>query len=554
MLLEDIIIKHSNIEQEIQEDLLRKTYTLIESKGGTVCGETIQLGGTPYRVLQQYIRAERTFITYLQPLINEQIIDTHRTTRQVDEIGAIRFIEICHPEQLTREANELADRLHKLLTVAYGALEIAVRSKLAEAEYGLVEHLYEIIDVALRANQHDEAVGKYWFTITKVGRQNEADQFRFYFNPQHLTCVINQLKDGDYQLLSPLEMLSHLLFTVAPDSGIEFYKEQKQTQVTLEVKHLLTAKGGEFQDFWYADGALINHPLLSFKYLCQSKGHLLAVASRHDYFALVEEACSSSISLITERFGQNVERIKSQYTHLVGVPTVNEVPVSKSVFISHSSADKKVVRQLAEDLKDRGLKVWFDQWEIKVGDSIVERIQEGISNNSFLIVVLSKNSVSSSWVKEEINAAFFKQVSDRDIKVIPVLIEDCDIPVLLRHRKYADLRKNYLSGLDDILTGISPETFELPLTQIEKLVLRENYIEGRRRWWANESTHYYYADKWYIEAAVHLEKLGLIKFESGECQGSMCDTIIERFCELTDLGRKKAENLFDPSELCKSYP
>ena len=225
----------------------------------------------------------------------------------------------------------------------------------------------------------------------------------------------------------------------------------------------------------------------------------------------------------------------------------------KKVFLSHSSADKQFVRKLAEDLKERGLEVWFDEWEIKVGDSIVEKIQEGISSGGFLIIVLSESSVCSPWVKEEINAGFFKQVSDSDIQLLPALVMDCGIPTLLRHRKYADFRKRYISGFDEILTAIFPEATDLPLSQIEKIVLRENYIEGRRRWWAGDYTQYYYTDKWYVEAMCHLEKLGMIKLESGEWQGELCDTIVERFSELTELGRRKAELTFSRTELQRKY-
>ena len=48
------------------------------------------------------------------------------------------------------------------------------------------------------------------------------------------------------------------------------------------------------------------------------------------------------------------------------------------IFLSHSSKDKEFVRKLADDLKTYGLSVWFDEWEIKVGDSITNKISQGI--------------------------------------------------------------------------------------------------------------------------------------------------------------------------------
>jgi hypothetical protein len=54
------------------------------------------------------------------------------------------------------------------------------------------------------------------------------------------------------------------------------------------------------------------------------------------------------------------------------------------VFLSHSSKDKAVVRPLAERLRKDGLKVWFDEWQIKPGDSIPAKIEEGLEHSCVL--------------------------------------------------------------------------------------------------------------------------------------------------------------------------
>src|SRR5262245_27117889 len=56
------------------------------------------------------------------------------------------------------------------------------------------------------------------------------------------------------------------------------------------------------------------------------------------------------------------------------------------VFLSHSSKDKAVVRPLAERLRKDGLKVWFDEWEIKAGDSIPAKIEEGLEQSRVLVL------------------------------------------------------------------------------------------------------------------------------------------------------------------------
>ena len=117
-----------------------------------------------------------------------------------------------------------------------------------------------------------------------------------------------------------------------------------------------------------------------------------------------------------------------------------------SLFLSHSSADKTFVGKLAEDLEGVGVNVWFDKWEIKVGDSLTGKIEEGLQANDYLGLVLSPAAVASEWVKAELGAAWYRQMNSRKIVVLPILHQDCEIPLFLRDRKYADFRSDYNEG------------------------------------------------------------------------------------------------------------
>jgi len=127
-----------------------------------------------------------------------------------------------------------------------------------------------------------------------------------------------------------------------------------------------------------------------------------------------------------------------------------------NVFISHSHRDKRFVEWLANSLAASGIDVWYDDWEIKVGDSILEKVNDGISQSDFLIVVLSKSSMNSRWVREELNAASAEMIERAGIKILPVLIEDVELPILLRHRKYADFRNDKHKALRDLLDVLLP--------------------------------------------------------------------------------------------------
>jgi hypothetical protein len=126
------------------------------------------------------------------------------------------------------------------------------------------------------------------------------------------------------------------------------------------------------------------------------------------------------------------------------------------VFVCYSSADKRFVDHLALQLRSHGVEVWYDDWEIKVGDSIVEKVFDGLSKSDALIVVLSAESVKSRWVTEELNTAAIRRIDDNDILLLPVLREDCDIPTVLRQLRYADFRDDTEDALMELLDAIQP--------------------------------------------------------------------------------------------------
>jgi len=124
------------------------------------------------------------------------------------------------------------------------------------------------------------------------------------------------------------------------------------------------------------------------------------------------------------------------------------------IFISHSSKDKKFATWLGTDLKASGHTPWFDEWDICVGESIPEKISNGLSDANFIVVVLSTNSIKSKWVEREWHTKYWSEIEKNQTIVLPLLIEDCDIPELLKTKKYADFRWNYNDGLEDVLHAI----------------------------------------------------------------------------------------------------
>lgn len=86
------------------------------------------------------------------------------------------------------------------------------------------------------------------------------------------------------------------------------------------------------------------------------------------------------------------------------------------VFISHASEDKDaIVRPLAEVLTERGLVVWYDEFTLRIGDSLRRKIDAGIARSRFGIVVLSQAFFAKSWPQYELDGLVTMAVSGRQV-------------------------------------------------------------------------------------------------------------------------------------------
>ncbi|MCM3748104.1 toll/interleukin-1 receptor domain-containing protein [Paenibacillus pasadenensis] len=126
----------------------------------------------------------------------------------------------------------------------------------------------------------------------------------------------------------------------------------------------------------------------------------------------------------------------------------------KKIFISHSSLDKPMARLLATDLVEAGHCPWLDEWQIKIGESIPGSISNALMDSDFVLVLLSKNSLESLWVEQEWQSKYWDEINEKKVKILPVLLEDCKIPELLKTKKYADFRDDYEKGLRELLISL----------------------------------------------------------------------------------------------------
>jgi hypothetical protein len=123
------------------------------------------------------------------------------------------------------------------------------------------------------------------------------------------------------------------------------------------------------------------------------------------------------------------------------------------VFLSYSSKDGEFVQALAERLQSQGVRVWMDRWNIRPGDPIMAKIDEGLEHSRAIVLCMSGNAFGSDWSLLESQAVRFRDPLNRDRRLIPVRLDDAAIPGSLESLSYIDGTRG-IESVDDIATQI----------------------------------------------------------------------------------------------------
>jgi hypothetical protein len=112
------------------------------------------------------------------------------------------------------------------------------------------------------------------------------------------------------------------------------------------------------------------------------------------------------------------------------------------VFLSHNWNDKWFVRKLAAELQAYDVRVWLDEAELKIGDSLVAKVHEALGKAKYVVAVISRSSVKSQWVQQELQTAMSMQIATGEIRILPIVIEDVgdEMPIYLRDKLFGDFR------------------------------------------------------------------------------------------------------------------
>ena len=110
------------------------------------------------------------------------------------------------------------------------------------------------------------------------------------------------------------------------------------------------------------------------------------------------------------------------------------------IFISYNHTDKEIAQSLAMNLVQAKKNVWIDKWELNAGDSLIERIEGALGDADAILVLLSERSTKSEWCRKELRSGLLRELEEKSVLVIPVVLDDCEIPLFLREKLWIDLR------------------------------------------------------------------------------------------------------------------
>ena len=133
---------------------------------------------------------------------------------------------------------------------------------------------------------------------------------------------------------------------------------------------------------------------------------------------------------IQKKLQQSIDEQKSQldflinqnYSSKISEIDDNDTQVVKQYdfFISHASEDKDdIVRSLAGSLKENGFSVWYDEFELKIGDSLRKKIDAGLINSRYGIVIISPSFVKKNWTEYELNGMVAREMNGHKV-ILPI--------------------------------------------------------------------------------------------------------------------------------------
>jgi TIR domain len=126
------------------------------------------------------------------------------------------------------------------------------------------------------------------------------------------------------------------------------------------------------------------------------------------------------------------------------------------VYLAHASEDHETLaKPLARALMANGIDVWFDEWEIRTGDSLRRKMEEGLTNCTHFVVLLTPNSIHKPWVEAEIDAGFVRTVNGKSrFMGLRINIAVNDLSPFISTLRCPEVRLDQANEIEELIADI----------------------------------------------------------------------------------------------------
>jgi len=137
------------------------------------------------------------------------------------------------------------------------------------------------------------------------------------------------------------------------------------------------------------------------------------------------------------------------------------------VFVSYNYRDKEFVYVLVKKLEEHGIRVFVDYRDFQTGAPIIKELERAIASSQYVLLVLTPAFVESSWTVFESMFVQMHDPADKQGRILPILVEDCDIPLRLATLTHIDFRQDFEKGMTQLLASLKkpPPSAHIAATQ-----------------------------------------------------------------------------------------
>ena len=236
------------------------------------------------------------------------------------------------------------------------------------------------------------------------------------------------------------------------------------------------------------------------------------------------EGSPEMIALVEERLSEEDDGVSNP-------DTGNRPP---KVFLSYTSDDADLAKRVADALQANGIDTWWDAWCITAGDSLRHKIEEGLTDCTHFLVLLTPVSITKPWVNQEMDAALVRKLNDQ-CRFLPVRynLPASELPTLL-----AGMHAPEIKGDDDITQLIhdiheisrKPPLGPAPYTEAAEAKTKTGYSAAANavaRYYVDKSKHGCFGDPRADETTL-LEETGLTQDDLTDALHELSSFVTER--------------------------